>query len=300
MPALPRPLHPGHTQLREPALAQGRALLGRPAPDLRAGRSHQFPDHRPQPPGARLRCQQGERRHLAPPRPGRRDLRRAQRQGVRARRCHDRDWRRERRDQPRRRDGRRAHGMHDGDDGCLHRNRALRSRPHGRDRAHIQFGERRPLPLRARSRSGLRRARDGIDDAARDRALRRRGERSRGRGRRARVAARDRLSPLQGEGAWRRRLRAGRVARHSLGSGLCLRRGGSRSGRGAAAVMARRHPRRGGPRGGSAADRGLRPDPRSLPQPDGEREGGGRRSRPRAAGSVPCAARSRHAACSRQ
>ena len=163
--------------------------------------------------------------------------------------------------------------MHDGDDGCLHRDRALRSRPHRRDGPRVQPGERRPLPLRARGRSGLRRARHGVDDAARDGALRWRGERSRGRRRGARVAARGRLPSLTGQGARRRRLRAVGLAWHPHGVGFRLRRAGRRSGRSGAAAVARRHPRRSGPCRGSAADCGLRPDSRGLPQPDGEREG---------------------------
>ena len=136
-----------------------------PPPDLRPGRPHQLPHHRPQPPGARLRRGQGEGRHLAPPGRGRRALRRAQRQGVHARRFHVRHRRRKRRHQPRRRHGRRAHRLHHGDDRRLHRDRALRPGAHGRDRPRLRAGERRPLPLRARGRPGLRRLRHGADDA---------------------------------------------------------------------------------------------------------------------------------------
>ena len=117
----------------------------------------------------------------------------------------------------------------------------------------------------------------------------------------ARVAARDRLSPLQGPGARRASTARGRTRSASSRRWvLPVKNKDDNAGLGRAAALARRHPRRGGPCRGSATDCGLRPDPRGLPQARRQLSGRGRHSRPRAGSSVPCAARSRRVACSRR
>ena len=71
---------------------------------------------------------------------------------------------------------------------------------------------------------------------------------------------------------------------------------GQRHGLGRATALARRHPRRGGPCRGGAAHRGLRPNPRGLPQPDGERAGaaGALAHAPQARRGAPLAHGARH------
>ena len=143
----------------------------------------------------------------------------------------------------------------------LHRGGALRPGPHRRDRPQAQHRERRALSLRARPRSGL--CRDGLE-----------------------IATRLMLELCGGEASevvvagavpdWRRRyvLRAERPA--SLGGlhvpheesaeildGARLRGRDPRGRRslGRAALLARRHRRRGRSRRGGVAGQGLRPDP---------------------------------------
>ena len=92
-----------------PRWLQDRLEVDRAAADLGAGRHHEFPDLRPEPAAARLRCRQARRR-------SRRALRAAGRDGcwrsngqrIRARPGNHRDRRQQRRAEPRRRDRRRG------------------------------------------------------------------------------------------------------------------------------------------------------------------------------------------------
>ena len=86
-----------------------------------------------------------------------------------------------------------ATGCTSGDDERLPRGRLVRSDPHRRDRPQARHQFRCALPLRARRRPGLRRARRGDRDAHDPRALRRRGLRARHR----RAARRSAASPFR-------------------------------------------------------------------------------------------------------
>ena len=181
------------------------ADLDRLAADQRAGRYHQLHDLRPRPAAACVRRGQGEGQPDRAPRARRREPAGAGRPHLHARQRRMRDRGRARRRIARRHHGRRGLRLLGSNHRRPDRIGAVERDQHRADRPQARHQFRRPLPLRARRRSGLHGAgaRDG--DASGDGVVRRHAVGKR-RGRQGlRRRSRDRFPADRGEAPRRHR-----------------------------------------------------------------------------------------------
>ncbi len=169
------------------------AARDRAEADQRARRHHQLHHLRSRPPAACVRLRQGRRRPRRAARPRRGKRARARRQDLCARRQHGRHRRPKWRRVDRRNHGRRAFRLRRDYARCSHRKRALGPDQHRPHRPQARDHDRRALPLRARRRSRLLRARLRSRDRIRAVDLRRRAFAHGGGGRSVNAAARDPL-----------------------------------------------------------------------------------------------------------